>query len=853
MFGNRSIQRKQMLIIMLTSSVALLLACAAFLVYESMAFRRNMTENLASLAAIIGNNSTAALSFNDTNTAYEILNSLGKERHIVRACIYDQEGRPFAKYARDEALSSKLSAPGSELTAQSPQPSPWPPALADGHEFSDNHLDLFRRVLLKGERAGTVYIQSDLEELSNRLHQYFGIVAIVLVASSLVALLLSLRLQQLISRPILNLVSTAKIVSTEKNYSVRAVKSSQDELGQLIDGFNEMLGQIQTRDVALQAAHDDLEKRVQERTAALEQEVADRRRAEEGLQQQLTRISLLNSITHAIADRQDLESVVHVILRQLEEHLPIDFGRVYLYDAQAQTISVAARQARNQLKDSTTVLFAGNIPIEQAGFKACLDGQTIAVGDTAAGDSPLHRRLAEVGLRSAAAVPLMVEDELFGILVTARRSVNGFSTGECEFLRMLSDQVALAAHQARLHTQLQRAYDELRQTQQAVMQEERLRALGQMASGIAHDINNALCPIVVYSDLLLQSEKNLTENCLKHLQNIKLAGEDIAHIVSRMREFYRRREEMDTLVPVDLNRLANQVMELTRPRWRDIPQARGIMVELRTDFEEGLPKIAGNESELREALTNLVLNAVDALPHGGRLTVRSRSSGWTQSGGGERCASHVVLEICDTGVGMDEETRKRCLEPFFSTKGKRGTGLGLAMVYGIMTRHEGAIEIETALGRGTTMRLVFPIREFRSSTAAAKPLVPLPALRVLCVDDEPLLREMLQQILEHGGHTVEVADGGPTGLALFRAARQRGQPFDVVITDLGMPYLDGRQLAKTMKRESSTPIIMLTGWGAIMKEDGNLPAQVDGVLSKPPRITELYEMLGKVTKTKVAA
>src|SRR5262245_66520105 len=171
----------------------------------------------------------------------------------------------------------------------------------------------------------------------------------------------------------------------------------------------------------------------------------------------------------------------------------------------------------------------------------------------------------------------------------------------------------------------------------------------------------------------------------------------------------------------------------------------------------------------------------------------------------------------------------------------------------MMSRHEVAIEVQPALVRGTTMRLVFPLREFRSTSTSAKALVPLPALRVLCVDDEPLLREMLQQILEQGGHTVEVADGGPTGLALFRAARQRGQPFDVVITDLGMPYLDGRQLAKTMKREASTPIIMLTGWGSLMKDDGDLPAQVDGVLSKPPRIAELYEMLGKVTRAKAAA
>jgi DNA-binding response OmpR family regulator len=179
------------------------------------------------------------------------------------------------------------------------------------------------------------------------------------------------------------------------------------------------------------------------------------------------------------------------------------------------------------------------------------------------------------------------------------------------------------------------------------------------------------------------------------------------------------------------------------------------------------------------------------------------------------------------------------------------------MVYGIVERHEGKIEIESAMGRGTTMRLVFPVRNERNAaqeSAPTKAPKPLPPLHLLCIDDEPLLREMLKQILESGGHTVEVADGGQAGLEQFRSASQRGQPFDVVVTDLGMPYLDGRQLSQTLKRESpDTPIIMLTGWGTMMKEDGDLPAQVDGVLSKPPKITELYEMLRTVTSQRKGA
>jgi CheY-like chemotaxis protein len=298
-----------------------------------------------------------------------------------------------------------------------------------------------------------------------------------------------------------------------------------------------------------------------------------------------------------------------------------------------------------------------------------------------------------------------------------------------------------------------------------------------------------------------------------------------------------------------LNRIATQVIDLTRPRWRDIPQARGIMIELRTEFEDGLPQVAASESELREAITNLLLNAIDAMPKGGELVVRSVTRAWIADGEGTRKPSHVSMEVRDTGIGMTEEIRKRCLEPFFSTKGKRGTGLGLAMVYGVMERHEGTIEIESEPGKGTTMRLVFPMRELSAAASGrTKPThAPLPTLRILCIDDEPLLREMLEQLLENSGHVAALADSGQAGLEMFRNARQLGEPFDVVITDLGMPYLDGRQVAQTIKRETpDMPVIMLTGWGTMMKDDGDTPTQVDAVLSKPPKINELFETISRV-------
>jgi len=407
---------------------------------------------------------------------------------------------------------------------------------------------------------------------------------------------------------------------------------------------------------------------------------------------------------------------------------------------------------------------------------------------------------------------------------------------------------------ARSHEELQKAYEELRQTRHAVMQQERLRALGEMASGIAHDINNAISPVLAFSELVLKKETGLSENSRKNLAHIRTAGEDIAQIVARMSEFHRRREDLDRLRLVNLNGVVDQVIELTSPRWQDMPQSRGIVVRIETDFDRALPELYSNESELREALTNLLLNSVDALPKGGSITLSTRAVSFNTGRHQPGQSSHIVLEVRDNGIGMDEKTRQRCLEPFFSTKRDRGgTGLGLAMVYGMMERHEGTIEVESQLTKGTTVRLVFPLRQPPKRHSSPAPAAPGTAssLRVLCIDDEPLLRELLKEILEHEHHAVETADGGQAGLEAFKAAKTRGEPFDVVITDLGMPYVDGRQVAQQVKAESpATPVIMLTGWGTMLNEKGEIPSQVHTILSKPPRLSELNEALAKVASAK---
>ena len=406
--------------------------------------------------------------------------------------------------------------------------------------------------------------------------------------------------------------------------------------------------------------------------------------------------------------------------------------------------------------------------------------------------------------------------------------------------------------QTRTKSELQKAYDDLRQTQQSVVQQERLRALGQMASGIAHDINNALSPVLAFADMVLRKEPNLHEGSRKNLEHIKTAAEDIAHIVERMSEFYRRREQNKRLSLVNVNRLVEQVLELTRPRWHDMAQKQGIAIRVETVLEESLPELYANESELRETFTNLILNSVDAMPKGGVITLALRGHSLNPEFFSQSAPTHIIIDVKDTGIGMDERTSQRCLEPFFSTKRDRGgSGLGLAMVYGMMERHDGTIEVESAPDKGTTMRLVFPVRPApaQSEDPSTSTETTTRPLRVLCIDDEPLLRELLKEVLEFEHHKVETADGGQSGLDAFHAAIKRGEPFDAIVTDLGMPFVDGRMVAQTIKTESpTTPVIMLTGWGTMLNERGDLPVDVDAIISKPPRPAELHETLTKVVK-----
>ncbi len=413
-------------------------------------------------------------------------------------------------------------------------------------------------------------------------------------------------------------------------------------------------------------------------------------------------------------------------------------------------------------------------------------------------------------------------------------------SGLC-FALDLTEIKSVQAKLERAKVQLEETMSDLTRTQQVVIERERLHALGQMASGIAHDFNNALSPIIAYSEMLLAKPELLAnrELVLKRLTTIHRAGTDAAQVVRRLRDFYRTSDERDGWAQVDVGEVAQQAVELTRPRWLDQAMAAGVQYRIKTSIAN--LQVEGSASELRELLVNLLLNAIDAMPNGGdmKLTVAP-----------EPGTNRAAVMVKDSGAGMTAEVRAHCFEPFFSTKGTAGTGLGLAMCHGIVRRHRGDIKVESEVGVGTTMTVLIPLATPESRQRAADsveeglrtPATHRQTLRVLLVDDDEVVRGTIAEYLRVDGHDVH-----ETNAPLIALAALRDASYDVVITDRAMPQMSGDQLAREIKRtRSSAWVVMLTGFGDLMTAAGERPDGVDVVISKPVTLHVLRSALVSV-------
>jgi signal transduction histidine kinase/ActR/RegA family two-component response regulator len=438
-------------------------------------------------------------------------------------------------------------------------------------------------------------------------------------------------------------------------------------------------------------------------------------------------------------------------------------------------------------------------------------------------------------LVSGAVVPLRFAGVVTGLLGVHTRERRQFGPRPLALLTTLADHAAIALENSRLYGELRAALAAAETSQQRIVQTERLRALGQMAGGVAHDFNNALAVILGRTQLLLRHVAD--PDVRRQLGVVETVAKDAARTVRGIQEFARMRRARP-FHEVDLSRVVREVVEVTRTRWRDEPQAAGITYEVALDLAP-VPPVAGDAAELREALTSIVFNALDAMPAGGRLGFRTALAD-----------GRVLCAIADTGAGMPEEVRRRVFDPFFTTKGERGSGLGLSMAYGIVSRHGGEIEVESAPGRGATFTVRLPVAapagaERPAAPPAAVPVVP--GRTILVVDDEAEVRSVLAQLLEAQGHVVATAADGQAGLARLAAGG-----IDLMVTDLGMPGLSGWEVARLARLHQPTlPVVLVTGWGDQIDPADARVRGADAVVSKPFTGADLAAAIGQAVAAAV--
>ena len=572
----------------------------------------------------------------------------------------------------------------------------------------------------------------------------------------------------------------------------------------------------------------------------IRRDVTERWRTEELVKDQLHWTKVTNDILKSLSERNSVDSVLRVVIHHLGQEMHADVIGVAAYESREDSVAIRHLFSTDQeLAQKLDIHEGKQYPIDLRWVRADLQANRVlalrlADADTSLASSGMffsQEDLRDAGVVSVVLIPISIDSGQFAIIFLLSKTKEIYNEQEIGFLNGLSEAVSISAHNNALYEELDRSYNVLQDTQKKMMERERLNAMGQMASGIAHDINNTLVPITLYVESLLEREEDLSERARRYLSIIQSAAHDIERTTMRMRMFYKKREQEEEHVEIDLSTIFRDVIDLTRPRWETMPQKLGIVVRITTDVPDPCPRITGDPSELREALVNLVFNAIDAMPEGGAVTLSVVPN-----------EGAIAIHVTDTGTGMTKEQIEHAFEPFYTTKGEKGTGLGLAMVFGVMSRHAGTVDIQSDEGKGTTVRLVFPDQDETSSTvlgvnAISAPLMPL---RVLCVDDDRQIRESLSEVLTLDGHAVITAENGTEGLQIFEDALLSGKRFDIVVTDLGMPDMDGKALSARIKAlDARTPIILLSGWGNFMKSDGEKPETVDRVLGKPPQVTLL--------------
>ena len=560
---------------------------------------------------------------------------------------------------------------------------------------------------------------------------------------------------------------------------------------------------------------------VEQRVDWMIAELLQTQAAEESLDARTRQFDAARVVMNEIARELDILKVLDLIHRRAAELVGADSGSVWLWDDANQVLAPAAWHGLGEwMREHRLRLGEGILGLVAQSRRG------IIINDYRGSPYAVPLVLEKSAITAALAEPLVYGDRLLGgIVINDAGKGRKFAEEDRQTLQLFAAQAAIAIENARLYEELREALQRVEASQQRIIQTERLRALGEMASGVSHDFNNILSIILGRSQLLLTQTRDPAAR--RQLEVIKTAAMDGARSVQRILEFSRVRPAKP-FESVHLNQVIQDVIEITRPRWKDEAQAKGLRYDVRAESTP-LPLVNGDPSELREALTNLVLNALDAMPAGGRLTFQTGVKG-----------PRVYCELADTGVGMPEEVRQRVLDPYFTTKEEGGSGLGLSVVYGIISRHGGEIEVQSQVGKGSAFRIWLPVgreipvvrEEVRVSPSSRR-------AKILVIDDEPGVQELLRDLLSAEGHTVVTCADGSSGLARFQNGR-----YDLVLTDLAMPGISGWDVARAIKSQSpQTPVIMITGYGDRVDPAEARIKGVEYLITKPFQVEYVQELV----------
>jgi len=742
-FRDLPIRRKLALLVLSATVMALVLACVGIAIYERSRFRANLTTELTTLADTLGANTAASIAFSDQKTAQEMLGALRAEPHVLAACLYDEQGNVFAEYRRTGLP------PGFQM----------PPWHSQGYQFGADSLTLHRSVFLNGDRTGSIAIISDLTDFRHELLSYGKISILVLFTSLLITFVVSNPLLRIVSDPILGLSALAKKVSRENDYSLRATARGNDEVGGLIEAFNQMLERIQQRDFALQETNNELEVRVQQRTAELKLEIAERQQAAAELRWKT-----------AFLEAQG--------------------------DATVDAILVV-NSSGERIFQNEPFLKMWRVPQNIADEKSDAPLMGYIVGLTRDPDRFLERvnYLYEHPEETSRDEIEMKDGTVLDRYSAPVLGKDGEHYGRIWAFRDI--------------TERRRNEDALRAAKVAA--EIANRAKSEFLANMSHEIRTPLNGVIGMTDLALDLHPDGTMR--DYLETIKFSADSLVGVINDILDFSKIEAGKMDMEFVEFN-LRDCLEEALKPM---ALRADEKDIELLCDIAPEIPEmVRGDSTRLRQVIINLVGNAIKFTP-AGEVALR------VEAGDGDRDSRTVRFTVADTGIGIAAEQHEAIFSPFTqadtsTTRKYGGTGLGLTICERLVSMMGGRIWFESELGRGSQFHFTVPL-EFLATEAKPKVTIDperLRGARVLIVDDNATNRRILEGLLAPWQIHTRSVEGGEQAVNELLAAAQGAHPYRLLLTDMHMPNMDGLSLVEKVRQTpelAGTSVMMLTSVG----------------------------------------